>query len=506
MKSKSMIAYGLLALIALGASATTKNVVKAAAADDLTLNIYSWEDYIYEPEAATDQPSVLNQFKTYYKQTYGKDITVNYETFSTNEDMYNKISLNSGVYDLIAPSEYMIQKMVREDLLEKYDYTPNADPTQLGTYTNLPNYDQYVSPYLKSVFKGITVDANNDGVSDGNMLEYAAGYMWGTVGIMYNYEALGGTQKVHDDFKSWDVLWNPEYKGKFSIKNSMRDTYFVALTYVYKAELMSLRAEYVNGERTRASYTAKVGEILNLNDDITIDLVAQALAKLKKNIYGLEVDGGKDDMITGKVLGNTAWSGDAVYSLSEAEESGVELYFSLPSEGNNIWFDGWVMPKGSNRPLAQAFVDFVSRPSIAALNMSYIGYTSAIAGDEILDLVHEMYDADLTPTSDNTVDLSYFFQGTVGSEKSMVITSDKVGRSLSAQYPSYEQIASCAVMQDFGTNEAKVIEMWTNFKATKMAPWTIVILVLVGVSLAAYAGFVIYKKKKSSRHARRKAR
>ena len=121
--------------------------------------------------------------------------------------------------------------------------------------------------------------------------------------------------------------------------------------------------------------------ILNRTDDDTIEKVEQALIDAKKNVFGFEVDSGKNDMITGKININFAWSGDAVYAIDEAEEQEVYLNYSVPQEGSNIFFDGWVMPKGANTTLAEAFVNYISMPENACANMDYVGYTSVIAGD-----------------------------------------------------------------------------------------------------------------------------
>jgi spermidine/putrescine-binding protein len=119
-----------------------------------------------------------------------------------------------------------------------------------------------------------------------------------------------------------------------------------------------------------------------------VDAVQAALIQLKSDSFGLEVDSGKTDIISGDKSGiDTAWSGDAVTSLNNADELGNTLYYSIPKTGGNIWFDAWVLIKrdGLEQEYAQKFIDFISRPDIAAANMDYIGYTSFIAGDDILD-------------------------------------------------------------------------------------------------------------------------
>ncbi|MCH3976035.1 MAG: extracellular solute-binding protein [Bacilli bacterium] len=485
----SLMMVALSAALALGTNSLAKPAVALKAATK-TLRIYNWEDYMYEPEDGdTESPaSLVNQFKDYYAASHpGETVDVVYDTFSTNEEMYNIISLGKAQYDLIAPSDYMIQRMIRENMLEKYTYTDDE-------YTNIPNYSDFGSPYLLDIFK------------DAGWSEYAVGYMWGTLGLIYNPAGVDDSLDIQSDMQYWNSLWSSDYKNKISIKDSMRDTYFVGITRVYKDELETLAGEFKDGTITKSEYNASITEIFNRADDATITKVGDALTELKSNIYGLEVDSGKNDIVTGKIAINTAWSGDAVYSMNTAEEeNNVELYYSIPEEGANIWFDGWVMPKGADTDLAQEFLNFISAPDKAALNMEWIGYTPFIAGDEILSLVHDWYDAAAGDENAVDVDLSYFFDGTISdAELSTTIRSDKVNRQLTAQYPSEDEIARCAVMKDFGAANDKVIEMWANFKATKISA---LVYVAVGVVLVGGVGagvFFAQKKKKSKRHSRKK--
>ena len=196
-----------------------------------------------------------------------------------------------------------------------------------------------------------------------------------------------------------------------------------------------------------------------------------ALIELKNNIYGLEVDDGKTEIVKGTYLASLVWSGDSVYSMDEADDSEIEggqLGYVIPEEGSNIWFDGWVMPKGANTNLAAYFLDFLSLPSIAAKNMDYTGYTSAIAGDEIWELVNSWYAAsedDPDYDSYDEVDLSYFFGGTLSDGVEAKIKVEERGRQFDAQYPSEETVKRCAIMQDFGAQTDKLNRMWTDFKA-----------------------------------------
>lgn len=486
MKQSKILLIGALS-VTLGLVAMTNGQSDnpfAAKADASVLRVYNWEDYIYEAEEATDDPSIVDQFISYMAGK-GQTIEVVYDTFATNEDMYNIIKSGKESYDLIAPSDYMIQRMIRENMLTKFTFDINS-----GTYTNIPNYSTYASHYLQDIFE-------TSGWS-----EYSVGYMWGTMGLIYNPAIVD-----HADTVSWDVLWDTTYKNKISIKDSMRDAYLVTIMHVYKEELTALAALHQAAELTDQAYNDALVEIINRADPDTIENVGAALKELKGNIYGLEVDSGKNDIVTGKIAMNTAWSGDAVYSMDTAEEEDdVELYYSIPEEGSNIWFDGWVMPTGANVTLAEEFLNFISDPAIAALNMEYIGYTSFIAGDDILDLVNEWYGADESASETFDVDLSYFFDGTISGERSAIITTDTLGRQFSAQYPAYEDILRCGVMEDFGDANDDVIRMWAAFKATIVPPWVYISVGVVLIAGITYGAYFFLNNKKSKRQKRRASR
>ena len=163
---------------------------------------------------------------------------------------------------------------------------------------------------------------------------------------------------------------------------------------------------YSNGTLSKEAYADYLKTVFNDTSKEMTDKVETILKKAKENAFALEVDSGKDDMVTGKVWINYAWSGDAVYAMDEAESiDETYLYYSVPEEGSNIWFDGWVMPKGANKHLAQAFLDYISEPTNAYENMYYIGYTSAIAGQYVFDKVIENYGCDPEDEGAEAVDL-----------------------------------------------------------------------------------------------------
>lgn len=456
-----------------------------------TLKIYNWVDYIDE--------DLLDEFVEYYEDKKGEKIDVVYDTFETNESMYNTLRTGKTNYDLVCPSDYMMQKMIREDMVEKLD---------LENY-DLDEYYENASPYIIDLFEQNGWDS------------YAVGYMWGTLGLIYNPQGLGKLINQEEyDIQSWNDLNNPAFKGTISLKDSVRDTFCVGSLIAFQDELRETRNQY---GADSVEYNKLVQEIVNRVDDESIEIVAKELRKVKSNIYGLEVDSGKGDIVTGKISVNLAWSGDAVYSIDLAEEEGIELRYTIPEEGGNVWFDAWLMPKGADVELAQEFINFLSIPENAARNMEEIGYTSIIAGDAIYNLIDEWYGKasnelaveelqeiyDNEPTQTNldalneakeylqnatytSMDLTYFFEGTLSEE---YITDGKViididdtyiGRQFTTQYPDKESLNRCGVMQDFKEQNEKVLQMWINVKANEAPSWlyitlaSLVVVVVLG--------------------------
>ena len=450
--------------------------------DALVLRVYNWQDYINdgtdEDGQKVDQ-SVMELWEQDYEARTGRKVTVQYDTFETNETMLNTLRTGKTQYDLVCPSDYIIQKMLIETrtgtdqniMIEKYDLS------------KMPNYTANVSPYISSLFE-------RNGWSD-----YAVGYMWGTVGIVYNPETV-----ALEDVSTWDILWNPDYAKATTCKDTSRDAYVIGLLKVYGDELRANRAAYDNGEISADELQARTHEIVNRVDDESIAKVEEALKAMKDNIYGFEVDSGKSDIVSGKIDANVAWSGDAVYAMDLAEEEDDQyLNFVVPEEGSTVWFDGWVMPKGANVELAQDFVNFMCDPEIAAMNQDFIGYTSVIAGDEIFDLVTDWYDIE---DGEIEYDLSYFFEGTLSEDrltdgKAIIrTTADEMNRQLMTQYPSPEVTARCGVMEDFGDQNDKVLASWGRIKGTSLPVWLYVLLAVVLVAVVVAAVMFGGKKKK----------
>lgn len=369
-----------------------------------TLRLLNWEDYIYlnDEENGYTSEDLVVQFENYVKENYPQfnEVSVVYSTTDTNETMLNELATGKAHYDLICPSDYGIQRLMRENSLVKIKPRMEA----LG----LDNYSKYGSKRMTSALNEIS--AINDVTGEMEYLgEYTVGYMWGTLGIIFNpeydlYSDIDPYEMIYD-MSDYSNLWSDKYYGGISLKDSIRDTYFVGLAETYKEELLEQLELYQSSQIDAETYNENISEILNRCDDETLNLVKEELLNLKNNIFGLEVDSGKQDIVTGTIGINLAWSGDSVYSMDLADEYNenqgyepeVGLCYSVPYTGANIWFDGWCMPKDDTRSQAQEFLallflDFISDPVNASQNTDYIGYTSFIGGDAILDLMKDWYD------------------------------------------------------------------------------------------------------------------
>lgn len=381
------------------ASDTVKaELLKANDNGSQTLRILNMEDYIYITDELNGYtaPDLVKQFETYIKANYPEyqNVKVIYDTTDTNETLFNELQTGKSLYDLVCPSDYMIQKLITQDMLTKLDRS------------KIPNYVTYCSKKIGKYLDDISA-INSITNEECYLKDYSVGYMWGTLGILFNptYSKINvDIEEMVQDIKSWDVFWNKKYKKTISIKDSMRDTYAAALMYTFDDELSELRSQYLSSSISLDEYKSKITEIFNRSDKDSIKKVSSSLAKLKKNIFGLEVDSGKEDIVTGKIGMNLAWSGDAVYSMDQADNAELvsepfELYYSIPDNGGNIWFDGWVMPKldsgkrsAAQYELAHLFLNFISDPINAKQNIDYTGYTSFIAGDNVLELIRDWYD------------------------------------------------------------------------------------------------------------------
>ena len=520
---KRIICAALAALMIIPMAMSLSGCGKSSDAE-IVLKVYNWEEYMdeggegsflydelygggesdilgdeflewYEDtmgkqlSVSKNGPSVIDDFERWYYKTYGVKVQVEYSTFGTNEDMYNEIVLGNE-YDLLCPSDYMIMKLAAEGRLEKYD-EEFFDEEKEENY-----YIKNVSPFIRNKFE------TNAGLVGKDYLwsEYAAGYMWGTTGFVYNPDKIDGDELKELDWRVF-VAKGSKYTNKITAKDNVRDTYFAALGVAFEDELLELAEKYATDEITAEEYTAQITAIFNDTSSETIAKVEPVLMEIKKNIYSFETDTGKADLVNGNINLNYAWSGDAVYAMDLAEEENdKELRFFVPLGGSNLWFDGWVMPKGvtkrGTKQVAQAFVNFLSMPYNAMRNSYYIGYTSAISGEnaEMLDYIDYLYgEEEYDPETMVEYDLSVFF------DEEVFIYADAeqaACRQLYAQYPPKEVLERCAVMDYYGEEASvRINELWSRVKAETLDAWAIVVICVSVVAIAAFVVFVKFRGK-----------
>lgn len=292
--------------------------------------VYNWGEYI--------DPDVLEQFE---EET---GITVVYDEFETNESMYAKVATGAVHYDLICPSDYMIKKMIDEDLLQAI----NID--------NLENYDQIGIQYLEQARQFDPANA------------YAIPYCWGTVGILYN------KTMVDEPIDEWADLWDEKYADNILMQDSVRDAFLVSLKML--------------------GYSA------NETDETKLQEACDKLIEQKPIVQAYVVDQVRDKMISGEAAIGVIYSGEAIFTQRE----NADLEYVIPKEGSNVWIDGWVMPKDAeNVENAEKFLSFLLRPDIALKNFEYITYSTPNEGARAL-----IEDEDIKNSSIAFPDLSQY--------------------------------------------------------------------------------------------------
>lgn len=286
-----VVAIIFAAILVSGCGKTPKDV----------LNVYNWGDYIDE--------SVLKTFEKRF------NIKVNYDTFTTNEDMYVKLKAGGSSYDVLFPSDYMIKRMIDEGMLAKLDYA------------NIPNFK-----YIGQNFKNLDFDPDN---------AYSVPYMWGTVGILYNKKL------VKERPNSWKILWDKRYTKQILMLDSQRDSIGVALKML--------------------------GSSLNSTNEAELQAAKKALIQQKPLVLAYVVDEVKDKMIAEEAALAVVWSGDAVYCMRENPDLG----YVIPQEGTNLWFDAMAVPANApHKKSAERFINFMCETETAFKNADYIGYAS----------------------------------------------------------------------------------------------------------------------------------
>ena len=424
-------------LVAATALLITGSALFAADRDHI-LKVYNWADYIDE--------ELISEFEKWYEAQTGEPVKIVYQLFDINEIMLSKIELGHEDFDVVCPSEYIIERMLRQDLLLPID----------RDFGDTPDYISNVSPYMIGKFSQIKGSGKNAN-------DYAVGYMWGTVGMLYNTKYV-----TREEASSWYSLQNPKWKGKLFMKDAFRD--------IYTSLLIAL-----NRDRIDAGEIDKDLLCFDSSDE-SIALVEEFLNSFKDSVSGWEADFGKERMTQEKAWINVTWSGDAQWAMEEAEDVGVSLDYAVPREGSIVWFDGWVIPKyAKNVKAARYFINFMCKPENAIRNMDVIGYVSCIGGKEILEA---MQDTEKYPLED----ASYFF----GPDASAVALNP-------VMYPPTALVERCGMMHDSGERTENLLSMWSRVKGDN-AGWSTYLV--LGVAVLALVA-VLLLRKKGKKHGRK---
>ncbi|MBQ8509857.1 MAG: ABC transporter substrate-binding protein [Clostridia bacterium] len=278
----------------------------------VTINVYNWGEYISVDDGSEES---FDTNKAFEELT---GIKVNYTNFASNEELYAKLKNGGSSYDIIIPSDYMIARMINEDMLEKLDFS------------NIPNYETLIM----DDFKGMDYDPNN---------EYSVPYMWGMVGIIYNTTLVD----EEDDVYSWDILWNEKYANNILMFSNSRDAFMIAEKYL--------------------------GYSMNTTDEQELKNAAFALTEQKLLVQAYVMDEIFDKMTGGEAALAPYYAGDAITMMAD----NPDLAWAVPVEGTNLFVDAMCIPKGAkNKEAAEMYINFMCETMVAVKNCEYIGYST----------------------------------------------------------------------------------------------------------------------------------
>lgn len=541
-KAKKRLVLTVLAIVtvctlapALAACNTATGGLMGGGAD--TLVIYNWEDYI--------DTGLLDEFAAYYREVTGRSLSITYSTFDTNETMLTQVMRGETAVDVVCPSEYAIERLMRADLLaDQKELVAEYSEQYPDAFSNLKNVNQTVLDKIGEIFGEMEIGGE---VRD--MRDYMVPYMWGTLGLLYNTRVI--SEEELEEY-GWGMLWNesnnPELENMILMKDSVRDSYAAVVFYM---EDNGLLPDGVSETYGKPFKELTVNELINCTDKALLDAAEKLLTEQRERISGYEVDFGKDDMINEIVYLDLAWSGDALWAVEESdydeETDTYQLGYFVP-EKSNIWYDGWAILESSDSKLAaMMFIDYMCSPEAGARNIGYIGYTSAVdqetmkydydAAQALLDVEYlwyanaeecEVYDDGegnmifryewvegeeyyldlygedvkdvneiaLIPLSLDTDEDGYYLlpdgmKDSYPLDKEYIVCPDSISLFYydEGRYP--EITDNLGVMQDYGAANEDVVNMWQRAKAgggvSASLWWCLLAIVLfVGVVLGAY--------------------
>ncbi len=287
----------------------------AYAEENIVLNVYNWGEYI--------EQSTIDMFEEKYPH-----IDVNYTTFDSNESMYSKIVSGAASYDIVIPSEYMVSKLIQEEMLAEIDYS------------NIPNYK-----HIGEAYKNLSSDPEN---------KYSVPYFWGTVVVIYN-----SVHVTEEDVKneSLDLLWNEKYSGKILMFDNPRDSFGISLT--------------------------RLGYSMNSENEKEWQEAAKALSEQKPIVQAYVMDAIFDKMESGEAWIAPYYAGDALI----IQETNPDIKFYIPKEGTNLFVDSMcILNTSEHKKEAELFINFMCEPEIAAMNAETVGYaTPNTEAEKLLD-------------------------------------------------------------------------------------------------------------------------
>ncbi len=284
--------------------------------DTLTLNVYNWGEYI--SDGSEDSFDTIREFEKWYEAEYGQKLKVNYDTYASNEDMYNKLSTGAVSYDVVIPSDYMIARMAAENMLLPLDYS------------NIPNYE-----YIDESFRGLYYDPDN---------VYTVPYTYGVVGIIYNANVVDEA-----DAGDWDLMWNSKYAGNIVQFNNSRDAFATAQ---YKLGLDVNETDHANWDAALAELKAQAPLVKSYVMD---------------EIYNM--------MESGEAAVGAYYAGD-YFTMLDAQSDSVDLRFYYP-ERTNYFVDAMCIPSScQHKELAEIFINYMLSEEPAIANAEYIYYAS----------------------------------------------------------------------------------------------------------------------------------
>ena len=298
------------------ASEEPTSAEKTVSSGTRTLNVYNWGEYI--SDGSEDSYDTIREFENWYKETYGQKVKVNYDTYASNEDMYSKLSSGAVSYDVVVPSDYMIARMIDEDMLLPLDFE------------NIPEYEN-----INENFRNLYYDPEN---------LYSVPYAYGITGIVYN-----AAEVDEEDVTGWEVLWNDKYSGRILQFNNSRDAFGTAMY--------------------------KLGLDVNSNDKADWDKAYEELNSQRDLVYSYVMDEVFNIMESGEAALCAYYAGD-YFLMRDAQADGVDLQFCYP-DPTNYYIDAICIPKScQDKELAEIFINFMLMRDAGVANSEFISYAS----------------------------------------------------------------------------------------------------------------------------------